>query len=484
MKTFIGRKAEIQKLTDLSRQKRPVLVVVKGRRRIGKSRLIQEFAKDKIFLPFSGLAPIDNINAQDQRNAFAHQLSQHFNIPPFQLLDWSDAFAHLSKQLTHKPTVILFDEISWMGAKDPTFIPKLKVWWDITLQHYENIMLVFCGSVSTWIEENIVNSTAFFGRVSLHLELAELTLPESNLFLRNNGFKGSDYDKFKLLSVIGGVPWYLEQISSHYTADDNLKHLCFDKNGILVEEFNRIFHDLFLGKGDIYKKIIHTLAQGMRDLATLRSDLDYAKSGSLSHHMNTLIVSGYVSQHYSWSFKTGDLGKRSYYRLSDNYLRFFIKYIEPNLRKIEKNAYKDLSLTALPGWEAMMGYQVENLILKNRTLLLKALNILPSDVVADNPYIQRATAGKRGCQIDYLIQTQTSNLFICEFKFKRRELGLEVIDEVKEKINRLVIPHRFGAVPVLLHLGGVSDKVYDTNYFYRIIDIADFLDIGERNELS
>lgn len=475
MKVFIGRKAEIKKLNDLSCHKRPVLVVVKGRRRIGKSRLIQEFAKDKIFLSFAGLAPIDNINAQEQRNAFAHQLSQHFKLPPFQLLDWSDAFAHLSKHLTHKPTVILFDEISWMGAHDPTFVPKLKVWWDTTLQHYANVMLVFCGSVSTWIEENIINSTAFFGRISLYLELAELTLPESSQFLRSNGFKGSHYDELKLLSVIGGVPWYLEQIASHYTADDNIKHLCFDKDGILVKEFDKIFHDLFLGKGDIYKRIIHILAQGMKDLATLRSDLNYAKSGSLSHYMSTLMISGYVSQHYSWSFKSGSLGKRSYYRLSDNYLRFFIKYIEPNLRKIENNAYTDMNLMSLPGWESMMGYQVENLILKNRSLLLKALNILPSDVVADNPYIQRATAGKKGCQIDYLIQTQTCNLFICEFKFKRRELGMEVIDEVKEKINRLVIPHGFGVVPVLLHLGGVSDKVYDTNFFYRIIDITDFL---------
>lgn len=336
MKAFIGRKTELNKLNDLNCQKRAVLVVVNGRRRIGKSRLIQEFAKDKIFLPFSGLAPIDNINAQDQRNAFAHQLSSHFNMPPFQVLDWSDAFAHLSNQLTDKPTIILFDEISWMGTKDPTFVPKLKVWWDITLQQFANVMLVFCGSVSTWIEENIINSTAFFGRISLHLELAELTLPESNQFLRSNGFKGSDYDELKLLSVIGGVPWYLEQITSHYTADENLKRLCFDKNGILVEEFDKVFHDLFVGKGDIYKKIIHLLAQGMRDLATLRSELNYAKSGSLSQTMKALIVSGYVSQHYSWSFKTGHLGKSSYYRLSDNYLRFFIKYIEPNLRKIEK----------------------------------------------------------------------------------------------------------------------------------------------------
>ncbi len=76
--------------------------------------------------------------------------------------------------------------------------------------------------------------------------------------------------------------------------------------------------------------------------------------------------------------------------------------------------------------------------------------------MADNPYIQRATSVKKGCQIDYLIQTQTCNLFVCEFKFKRRELGIELIEEMKDKINRLSIPHGFGIVPVLLHLGGVS----------------------------
>ena len=113
---------------------------------------------------------------------------------------------------------------------------------------------------------------------------------------------------------------------------------------------------------------------------------------------------------------------------------------------------------------------------ENRNLLLEGLGIHPSEIIADNPYIQRPAARQKGCQIDYLIQTQTNNLFACEFKFKRREMGLEIIETMKDKLKRFTIPRGFGTVPVLIHSGGVSDAVYDACYFYRILDIADLLE--------
>src|SRR5580765_5061819 len=128
MKLFVGRQTELQRLKDLSQSGRACLVVIKGRRRIGKSRLAEEYGKDKVFLPFSGLAPAKRVKAQDQRDNFALQLSTLFHLPSLTFTDWSDAFATLSKHLTEKPTVILFDEISWMSSKDPTFVAKLKVW--------------------------------------------------------------------------------------------------------------------------------------------------------------------------------------------------------------------------------------------------------------------------------------------------------------------------------------------------------------------
>jgi AAA+ ATPase superfamily predicted ATPase len=473
MKPFVGRETELRHLEDLSKSGRACLAVIKGRRRIGKSRLAEEFGKNKTFLSFSGLAPVKGVTAQNQRDAFARELATLFHLPPFTTTDWSDAFAHLSRHLTDKPTVILFDEISWMGSKDPTFTSKLKVWWDLVLQNHPSITLILCGSISTWIDKNIINSTAFFGRISLYLELTELSIPQCRQLLNLQGFKGSDLEFFKVLSVTGGVPWYLEQIQSHQSADENIKRLCFEKNGLLVHEFDRIFNDLFSARGEIYKKIITILNQGMKDRVSIQKTMGYSPSGTLSHHLKALEICGFVSRHPDWSLKTGKPGKLTLYRLSDNYLRFYIHYIEPHLTRIEQGAFLEVPLSHLAGWEPMMGFQLENLLLKNRSLLYKALGIHAQDVVTDNPYVQKTSGRKKGCQIDYLIQTRSNTLFVCEVKMRRRELGLEVIEAMKAKIGSLRFPKGFGISPVLFHLGPLSDALLSSRYFYRMIDIAD-----------
>lgn len=310
MKTFIGRKKELQRLQELKSLGRASLVVIKGRRRIGKSRLVEEFGKKMHFLSFSGLAPVKGVTAQDQRDHFARQLAHLFHQPPYTFTDWDDGFLHLSQQLSAKPTLILFDEISWMGSKDKTFLPKLKSWWDLTHQNFPQVVLVLCGSISAWIDENILNSTAFFGRITLCLELEELSLSECHIFLGEQGFKGSDLDIFKILSVTGGIPWYLEQMQPIQTADENIKRLCFEKGGLFVQEFDRIFHDLFHSRGSIYQSILHILSNGMCDLVEIRDTLGYSKSGSLSKHLAMLETSGFVSKHSSWSLKTGKNRKK------------------------------------------------------------------------------------------------------------------------------------------------------------------------------
>ena len=473
MDYFVGRKRELSQVHGLDSSPLPQLVVIKGRRRVGKSQLAEEFSKGKIFINFTGLPPLETVSAQDQRNSFAQQISQYFNIPPFSFDDWSAGFAHVTKQLTQDPTVLLLDEISWMGSKDPTFVPKLKVWWDVTLKHYPNLIIVFCGSVSTGIEENIIRSTAFFGRISLQIDLEDLSLKESFDLLNKLGVKSSTYDIFKVLSITGGVPWYLMQINPQDTIDHNIKRLCFEKNGLLVNEFDRIFNDLFGKSSDIYRRIVESLSSSMKTRKEIMDELQYPHGGYMTKHLDALEISGFIAKHYNWSLKTKKMGRNSLYRLSDNYLRFYIKYIRPNIPKISQNSFQDIS--RLSGWESMMGYQVENLLLKNRSLILNALGVRAEDIVADNPYHQRAQKNRRGCQIDYLVQTHSNNLFVCEFKFKRKEITTEIIDQMKEKISRFSQPRGFGIAPVLLHLGEVSEAVYDSRYFYRIIDIEEFL---------
>lgn len=471
---FIGRQYELEALENLSRHKLN-LVVLRGRRRIGKSRLAFEFGKNKVFLSFSGVSPTKDTTTQDQLDEFARQFYSLFKKLPHTFKDWSDAFLNLTEHLTQAPTVILFDEISWMGDKDPAFIGKLKNWVDLHLQRYPNVTLILCGSVSTWIEENIINSTALFGRISLTLTLNELSLSESVEFLKALKFKGSTYDVLKILSVTGGIPWYLEQVLPDQLGDDTIKRLCFVKEGLLVHEFDRIFTDLFDKRGNIYEKIIRHLADGAKTVGELRALLGYEHGGVLSKYIKDLTIAGFIKTHHQWSFKTKKIGKQSLVRLSDSYLRFYLKYIDPLIEKIEKNSFQEMALSSLPGFQTIMGYQFENLLLNNRSFLLKKMGILEVEIVHDNPYVQRQTKLHKGCQIDYLIQTKANNLILCEFKFQTSTITMSIMDEMAQKIKRLSVPRGFGVSSILIHMGPLSESVYLKDYFLKIIDVEDLL---------
>lgn len=473
---FVGRTSELERLNALSLKKSASMVVVRGRRRIGKSRLIEEFAKKKRFLVFSGIPPIDGTTEQSQRDVFAKQLGTQIGLPGIQAQDWFDLFGLLARHTIDGQWVILFDEISWMGSKDPTFLGKLKNAWDLELKKNPQVILILCGSVSTWIEKNIISSTAFFGRISLYLTLEELPLSDCNNLMDLQGFRGSIYEKFKFLSVTGGVPWYIEQIQSHSNADENIKNLCFLKDGILFKEFDLIFHDLFEKRSEIYRPIVEYLAEGAREFNDICKALNYQKSGAISVYLDDLIQSGFITRDYTWNIKSGEPSRLSHYRLSDNYLRFYLKFIKPNKYKIQEDSFKNVSIDTLPGWKTMLGLQFENLVLKNRKEIWKKLKIKSEDIVVNNPFFQRKTTRTPGCQIDYLIQTRFNTLFACEIKFSQKEIKTEILKEMEDKIKRLVLPRRFSCWPVLIHVNGLDENIIDRGYFTEIIDFGELLE--------
>jgi AAA+ ATPase superfamily predicted ATPase len=473
---FVGRYYEFSLLNDLLSKKRASLVVINGRRRVGKSSLIKEFARGHKFYEFIGLAPSEGVSAQDQRNAFALSLSQQTGLPEIVVDDWSKLFALLFDQTKPGRMIVLLDEITWMADGDNTFLSKLKSAWDMYHKKNPKLMLILCGSVSAWIEKNIIHSTAFFGRISLHFTLNKLPLTQCADLLDQIGFKRSLYEKLMVLSVVGGIPWYIEQIKPIYSAADNIKKLCFDKDGLLVREYKYIFHDLFGRRSEIYQKIVRLLAAGgAMDYNDISEQLNYSKGSVLTDYLHELVLCGYVSQQNAWSMKSGKPGKIVQYRLSDNYLRFYFKYIEPKLNMILKGRFADVDVTGLPGWWSLMGLQFENMVLGNRELIFIKLNIPAREIVSDDPYVQRATKAMKGCQIDYLIQTKLNTLFVCEIKFSRHTIGLEVVHAVQEKIAKLAIPKNFAIMPILIHASAVSDEVIDADYFHSVINFCDFL---------
>lgn len=243
---FWGREAELKDLARIDQQKKAGLVVCLGRRRIGKSRLIQEFAKNiPNFIEIQGPGPREAQTNQDQLNWFAKELARQTKMPEVIYKDWGDAFQVLATYFGNKHTLIFLDEISWMGQHDPDFTGKLKIAWDLYFKKNSKLRLVVCGSVSAWIQKNILESTDFVGRISLELCLKELPLKDAHRFWGKKSRQVSSLEKLRILSLTGGVPRYLEEINYNQSAEENYKNLCFSKNGFLLFEFLKIFNDVF-----------------------------------------------------------------------------------------------------------------------------------------------------------------------------------------------------------------------------------------------
>ena len=344
------------------------------------------------------LLPVNGITAQDQRDEFARKLREQFGIPEVTTDDWGQLFTFLAREVKNGRVILFLDEISWMASDDKTFLGKLKNVWEDHFAKNSKLILILCSSVSVWLEENIISSTAFFGRISWTLSLDPLPLVDCNQMLECQGFKSSTYEKFKILSVTGGIPWYIEQMQGQFTADENIKRQCFTRGGILVDEFEKIFHELFEKRDTIYKKIILALANGSRSFDEIAKEINYPKSGRLSEYINDLIDSGFLSRDNTWSLKTGESLQLYLYRLSDNYIRFYLKYIVPKKTQIEAKRISKITLSSLPGWESIMGLQFENLVVNNREELYKFLKINPEDVIYDNPFFQKKTMRQKGCQ--------------------------------------------------------------------------------------
>jgi AAA+ ATPase superfamily predicted ATPase len=473
---FIGRQGELKELKLLLSRKTAALVVIKGRRRIGKSRLIEEFAKGKNFLRFEGMAPTRRTTAQAQREEFARQIHQQLGIPGLHnLRDWGDLFTLVAESTKKEEIIILFDEITWMGSRDPVFLGKLKIVWDQYFQKNPNLILILCGSMSSWIEKNIIGSTGFLGRISLKLNLEEMSLYECNTLLKAHGFKGSVQEKFMLLAVTGGVPWYIEQINPLLPAHENIRKLCFEPNGLFVDEFKYIFHDLFGKRLPICKKIVESLKDGPKEYKEIAHHIQYPSGGPLSDYFEDLIISGFLEREHTWSLQSGQELKSSKYRIRDNYLRYYLKYILPSLRRIKKGLFKTMNPFNMPGWEGVMGLQFENLVLNNRASIWNALELCLEDIVFENPYFQPKTLKQAGCQIDYLIQTRFKNLYICEIKFSHKAISIDVVREMKEKLKAIKVPKGVACLPVLIHVNGVTRAVKESDFFSHILDFSNNL---------
>ena len=477
---FIGREEQLEQLKSLWRKPVASLVTCRGRRRIGKSTLIEEFARrNRVrFIKLEGIEPRPGVDNVTQLKAFAQQLAEQTGCEEDTLDNWFKAFARLAKVLNpREKTVLLLDEISWMGKYDVTFPGELKYAWDNRFSKNPKLIMVLCGSVSSWIDKKILKSKGFVGRPSLNMLVPELSLRESASFWMRGGCKASSTDMIDVLSVVGGVPKYLENIDPALSADENIKRLCFMPGALLVDEFDEIFNDALDANLGLKKRILMSLGNGQKSPTEVAEALGLENNGHLSGYLEELETAGFVAKDTGLNPCTGKRSNVVRYRIADNYTRFYLKCIEPNRELIGRGTFTFASLAQLPGWETLLGLQFESLVYSNLREIMRRIGLDHALVLSAAPYVQHPTTRQAGCQIDLLIQTKRTQ-YVVEIK-RRESVGEWVVSEVEEKLAKFKTSRMVTVVPVLVYDGRLSKRVLADGYFGRTISARELLGLPD-----
>ena len=470
MRRFFGREEQLEKLDALWRKGTSSLVLIAGRRRIGKSTLVEEFAARSrcTFIELVGLAPDEQMTNQRQIDNFCERLAKATGMPEAKADCWPKAFDALDAALRNRGrTVVFLDEISWMGKCDTSFAAFLKTAWDTQFSRHEKLVFVVAGSVSAWINRNIQRSKGFVGRISLDFTLRELPLDKCLEFWGAQAGRTSTRDILDILSVTGGVPKYLGEIDPRLSPDENVRRLCFDPDGYLFKDFDRIFDDVFGGTLAAKKRILMALAEGPASVSELAEKFGCDPNGHLSGDLGELEEAGFVAGSSGKNPVTGKAVREVRYRLRDNYTRFYLRYVLPKRETIQNGFFKPIALERLPGWDAIMGLQFENLVLNNIPSLAPLIGLVGKNVESAAPYFKSGRKNGNGVQIDYLVQLPRCT-YVIEIKRKQR-IGKAIENEVQQKIDRLALPRNRSVKTVLVYEGELEPAVEEDGFFDYIV---------------
>ena len=437
MSTIIGRKKELAELERLYHSDRPEFVAVYGRRRVGKTFLIKQAMIDRITFQPTGVSPVDQMGDKNrmvtQLESFYYSMLNYglegFNLPK----TWMEAFFQLEQLLVQLDDggrqVVFLDELPWMDTPRSGFLPAFESFWNGWCSGRDNIMLIVCGSATSWILGNLSHSRGgLYGRLTDEIKLMPFTLKECEEYFAHQGIELSRYDIVQSYMVFGGIPYYLNYFQRGESFAGNVDHILFGRNPRLKDEFNRLFNAIF-GNAEDCKKIVRLLAT--RHSGFTREEIAKGTAlplgGGLSDTLAALIESDFIMRYSSH----GQSKKTEYYKLIDNFCLFWLKYVEPNLS--DKNFVTDhIASDIMNGW---CGVAFEEVCWQHAHQLLHALGI--SGVKTSlSAWHTAGTDETDGEQIDMLIIRDDNVVNLCEMKFASKEFVIEK-DEAQKLRHRI-----------------------------------------------
>jgi AAA+ ATPase superfamily predicted ATPase len=415
---LIGRKKEIQVLKKISKSSKAELVVLYGRRRIGKTFLIREFFSQQNCLFFQATG-LQNGVLKKQLHNFADAMSQIFthgiqiNTPA----SWSDCFRTLNQFIEstndNRQTVIFMDEVPWMATRKSGFLEALDYYWNHYWSARSNFVLVICGSSASWLIKNIIyNKGGLHNRCTCEIKLDPFDLEETQEYLLSRSIKFSKRYILELYMALGGIPYYLNYVEKGRSIAENIQNIFFDKKAPLKEEFTKLFNSLFNEAG-AYIELIELISQKKEGLS--RAEIESLSKlspggGRLTERLDDLERTNFIEAHMPWDKQRGE-----YFKVIDEFSLFYIYWISSKKTKTLPEDYW-LKQIEKPIYNVWAGYAFEAVCYKHIDKIIKALNIKTAENISSWRLVSRKDE-IQGAQIVLLIDRSDDAVTICEIKY-------------------------------------------------------------------
>ena len=328
MKQFVDRELEMETLQNEYERDGSALVVLYGRRRVGKTTLISEFIKDKKALFF--LAS-EEAEAQN-RNAFKEKVAEFIDSDLLRSADiknWDVLFKAIMDTPFESKPVIVLDEFQYLGKANPAFPSIFQRIWEEILKD-RSVMVILCGSLISMMEsQTLAYGSPLYGRRTAQIRLKQIPFGYYHEFFPNKSRK----ELIEMYAVTGGVPKYIELFSESKDIYSAIQKCVLNRSGYLYDEPHFLLQQEVSEVGS-YFSIIKAIAAGNSKLSAISSILEI-KSTSLTKYLKTLIDLDILEREVPITEENPEKSKKGLYKIKDNYLRFWFAFVYPNMSFIE-----------------------------------------------------------------------------------------------------------------------------------------------------
>lgn len=430
MEEIIGRKSEREELLRCSTSNRSEFVILYGRRRIGKTFLVNKVFEGKFSFYFTGShrAPKGR-----QLERFAQMLKQYGGLTCLPALDnWYHAFDALQELIAHSDAqkkVVFFDEMPWIDTKGSEFVSALEDFWNTWAALRDDICFIACGSATSWMVDKLVeNQGGLHNRITSRIYLRPFTLAECEAYAHSHGGVWDRYTLTQAYMYIGGVPYYLSLLDYRHDLAWNIDSLFFAPHAKLADEFQELFGVLF-NDSQGYIEIVRLLASHRKGLTRQELAESLSNGGTLTGRLENLIRCDFVTAFNPFGRKK----KGTIYQLTDFFTLFYLRFIEP--ARPTTSSYWNLKMRS-PEVRSWQGLTFEQVCKRHIHQIVRGLGI--SGVItemsswrshADNQWGKKA-------QIDLIIEREDRYIYLCEIKFSESPY---VIDKAYEEHLRQVM---------------------------------------------